>query len=410
MNGSHEVVIVGGGFAGGAMATVLARAGHDVLVLEKSTVYRDMVRGEWIAPWGVVEAQRLGLYETLMAAGGHHVPRHIEFGEDIDPAEAEGAGLDLTAFLPGVPGPLCIGHPAACDALAAAAAAAGATVLRGVDEVTVTAGERPTVTYRHGGETHEVAPTLVVAADGRNSAVRSQLGLELHRDTPHNLFAGLLVDGAPHWPADVQTMGTEDDVQFFVFPQGEGRLRLYLGYGLDQKSRFAGDQAERRFLDAFALGTVPYSLAEARIAGPCRSVPNEDTWIDRLALPGVVFAGDAGGWNDPIIGQGLSISLRDVRIISDLLATTGQWGEALFAPYEEERSERMRRLRFAATMDAIMHTEFGPEARRRRAAIRARRAAEPSFLMALAGVMIGPELLPPEAFSEDVRQAVLAAG
>lgn len=407
---NFEVVIVGAGFAGGAMATVLARAGRHVLVLEKSTVYRDLVRGEWIAPWGVVEARNLGLYETLIAAGGHHVARHIEYGEDIDPAEATAeGGLDMTAFLPGIQGPLCIGHPAACEALAESAVTAGATFLRGVDDVIVEPGDAPSVRFRHDGDVRAVTPKLVVAADGRNSAVRGQLGLTLHRDTPHHWFSGLLVDGVPGWPEDVQTMGSEGDVQFFVFPQGGGRLRLYLSYPLEQKSRLAGEASERAFLDAFASLSLPHSLAGAQVAGPCRSVPNEDTWVDRLALPGVVFVGDAGGWNDPIIGQGLSIALRDVRIVSDLLLSSEAWTGALFRPYEEERAERMRRLRFAAQMDSIMHAEFGPEARKRRAALRARRAADPSFLLALAGVMIGPELLPPDAFDESVREAVLAA-
>jgi len=55
----RDIVVIGGGIGGAALATVLARAGHAVLVLEKSTVYRDRVRGEWIAPWaGRVPAVR----------------------------------------------------------------------------------------------------------------------------------------------------------------------------------------------------------------------------------------------------------------------------------------------------------------------------------------------------------------
>ena len=56
-----EVVIIGAGIGGGALATVLARAGIAVTILEKSLVHTDHVRGEWIAPWGVAETQRLGL-------------------------------------------------------------------------------------------------------------------------------------------------------------------------------------------------------------------------------------------------------------------------------------------------------------------------------------------------------------
>lgn len=50
---SFDAVIVGSGIAGGGLATVLARAGKSVLLLEKSTVYRDQVRGEppsWSGP------------------------------------------------------------------------------------------------------------------------------------------------------------------------------------------------------------------------------------------------------------------------------------------------------------------------------------------------------------------------
>src|SRR5688572_23634586 len=131
----YDIVIVGGGIGGGALATVMARAGRSVLVLEKSTVYRDLVRGEWMAPWGVVEAKRIGLYDDLMGAGGHHLAKHVPYGDTIDPAEAEANALPLAALVPGIPGPLCIGHPAHCELLERTSRAAGATVLRGVAKI-----------------------------------------------------------------------------------------------------------------------------------------------------------------------------------------------------------------------------------------------------------------------------------
>ena len=67
---AFEVVIIGGGIAGNALATVLARAGRAVLVLERATVYRDRVRGELFRPWGVAEARQLGLYELAFARRG----------------------------------------------------------------------------------------------------------------------------------------------------------------------------------------------------------------------------------------------------------------------------------------------------------------------------------------------------
>ena len=80
-----EVVIIGAGIAGAALGTALAHAGTSVLMLEKTTMHRDRVRGEWLAPWGVAETKRLGIYDLLRAAGGHHPTRHVEYDEITDP-------------------------------------------------------------------------------------------------------------------------------------------------------------------------------------------------------------------------------------------------------------------------------------------------------------------------------------
>ncbi len=68
---TYDVVIVGAGIAGSALATVLARAGRGVLLLERSETFTDHVRGEAVLQWGVKDAQDLGLLDALIAAGGH---------------------------------------------------------------------------------------------------------------------------------------------------------------------------------------------------------------------------------------------------------------------------------------------------------------------------------------------------
>jgi flavin-dependent dehydrogenase len=54
-----DVIIVGGGIAGGALSIALARGGLDVVVRERSDRYEDRVRGEWLATWGAAEAREL---------------------------------------------------------------------------------------------------------------------------------------------------------------------------------------------------------------------------------------------------------------------------------------------------------------------------------------------------------------
>lgn len=169
-----EVVVVGGGVAGSALAIVLARAGIAVTIVEKSTVHVDRVRGEWVSPWGLAEVERLGLYDTLLAAGGHHVRRHVPYGEGVSIDEAYAEQMDLVALAGGLQmkSPLCMRHPHMCDVLNAEAAAAGVQLLRGVGDVTLTPGANPEVSFHHGGLAHAIRPRIVVGADGRNSIVR----------------------------------------------------------------------------------------------------------------------------------------------------------------------------------------------------------------------------------------------
>lgn len=399
---AYDLVIIGGGIGGSALATVMARAGRSVLLLEQSETYQDRVRGEWIAPWGVDEVKRLGLYELLRGAGGHHIIRHVTYDEGRDPATAEAEALPLGIFRPDVPGPLALGHPRHCQALFDAAGAAGADTVRGARVVALAFGEAPRVSFEAAEQVREVRAKLVVGADGRTSQVRDTAGIVLHQDEPHHWFAGLLVEGADGWPAEVQAIGAEGDFGFLAFPQGDGRIRLYGGYALDQARRFKGPEGPRRFLDAFALQCAPPNrhIVEGRPAGPLLSYINADSWTDRPLAPGVVLVGDAAGWNDPIVGLGLSITYRDVRIVSEILKATDDWSEGAFGAYAEERAERMRRLRFAGRLQAALDMEFGPEARARRHSYHVRGAADPTLKLHGVAVMAGPELAPPEIFTE----------
>ena len=90
-----DTVIVGGGIAGAALAIGLARAGRDVLVLESTDVFRDRVRGESMMPWGVAEAQTLGVADVLTAAGGHTAPLWKRYSEG-DPVARDLAEARLT--------------------------------------------------------------------------------------------------------------------------------------------------------------------------------------------------------------------------------------------------------------------------------------------------------------------------
>jgi 2-polyprenyl-6-methoxyphenol hydroxylase-like FAD-dependent oxidoreductase len=148
-------------------------------------------------------------------------------------------------------------------------------------------------------------------------------------------------------------------------------------------------------------------LVAGRPAGPLYSYVNADSWTDEPFAPGVVLVGDAAGWNDPIVGLGLSITYRDVRIVSELLKGDDDWARLSFAPYAEERAERMRRLRIAASLQAGLDMEFGEAARERRREHYRHAATDPSLRAHGIAVMAGPEAAPAEIFTPEHRARVL---
>jgi len=399
-----DVVIVGGGIAGSALACVLAPAGIRVLVLERQTSYRDKVRGEYMHPWGVAEAMRLGLDETLLAAGGQISLNFVTFGEGIDPDYARAEAVPLSMLLPGVAGGICVGHPQASEALNARASEQGASVVRGVGDVEVTSGASPSVRYEFNGDIVDVSCRLVVGADGRQSTVRRGLGIELEQVEATATLGGMLVHA--DWPDDASIIGNEGDLFYLVFPR-DGVVRIYLAWEPGPKT--SGPDRAQHMLDAFRLSSVPDSdrLATAEPAGPCSYYIGSDSWTARPTVDGVVLVGDAAGRSDPIIGQGLSIAMRDARSVADVLLGD-DWSVDAFDPYVVERAERMRRLRIGAHVTTVNRCTFTDVGRAQREAFAGQLTTDPLILGLILPMLAGPETGPPEAFSDENVERVLS--
>jgi 2-polyprenyl-6-methoxyphenol hydroxylase-like FAD-dependent oxidoreductase len=394
-----DVAVIGGGIGGSAMAIVLARAGFNVLMLEKTRVHKDVTRGEWLSPWGVLEANHLGLTSLYEADGAHRIDRHITYSDVMSAEDAEGGAIDLAAIVP--ERPLCIGHPRCCDLLNDDAERLGVKYLRGITALQVIPGTPPTLQFTHNSQSHELTPRLIIGADGRNGIVAKQIGATLSHDEEHHLFSGMLVEDAHDWPEDVQVIACEGDVNVLAFPQGAGRVRIYLGWPSSDRGRLVGPDGPAHFLQSWQIDCVPGAdvIANAIPASPCIAYPNHDAWLDFHVCDGVVLIGDAAGRNDPIIGQGLSITHRDVRMVSDAMLQNERWSTDIFDDYVEERRQRMARLRITARLTSLRESAFGEDGRRLRQQIHERIAAAPELALPFAAGFVGPENLPEEAFT-----------
>ena len=355
---TFDVVIAGGGLAGASLAGVLARSGLGVLVVEKEAVFRDRIRGELAWPWGHSEALRAGLGEPLDQAGVVTQPTlgFYEAGKLEDSVRWGEFSIDA---LPAI----AFSHPHLQETLLTWAAAQGATVLRPAKVVGVREGNRPCVTVIEDGRTTEFFARLTIGADGKTSGARRWLGADTLTDPEHHRFGGLLVSGVT-WD-DTFGWATTPAAAVGWFATGADSGRVYIRLAAERVRDTGVSRTVDAFL-AFAAGFIPEgTLAGARRAGPMGFFPNSCTWSSRIALGHLVLVGDAAGALDPTQGLGTSLLFRDVRALSELLTTEDDWVRAT-SEFARRRHAYYEVLRAYDRWCALLDSEEGPEAERRR--------------------------------------------
>jgi 2-polyprenyl-6-methoxyphenol hydroxylase-like FAD-dependent oxidoreductase len=352
--------MVGGGLAGSTLAIAMAERGARVLVVERETQFRDRVRGEGMAPWGVPEAENLGIDGILGLAGAYRVPYWDAY---MGPGKQR---RDLAATTPFARSVMTFYHPAAQEALLETAAKAGAEVRRGASVTGVEPGSPPRVTVEHEGRSEAISARLVVASDGRGSGARKAAAFPVIKDEPRLFIGGLLFDNAPS-PTDAVSYVQGVGRLAILFPQGGGRVRAYFAYHKDlANDRLSGDSNIGRFLEeSIATGARPEWFEGARPAGPLATFDGADTFVPHPYKDGVALVGDAAAASDPSWGQGLSLTLRDVRVLRDKLLATDDWDAAGHA-YAAEHDRYYGTLRTMEDWITKLFMEVGPEADARR--------------------------------------------
>jgi hypothetical protein len=94
-----------------------------------------------------------------------------------------------------------------------------------------------------------------------------------------------------------------------------------------------------------------------------------------------------------------------------VLLSTDDWSPGAFDHYATERRERMRRLRIAAALETAVRADFTPQGRARRGAFLQSLEADPMLaLPTLVTFLAGPDVAPPEAFSDENIKRIFALG
>ena len=112
--------------------------------------------------------------------------------------------------------------------------------------------------------------------------------------------------------------------------KGADRFRAYLAYPSDGVDRLQGEQSPRRFLDYSRQTTAFPNVYDGplHLIGPLASFSCDEDWVDYPYQDGVVLIGDAAATSDPAYGQGVSLTLRHLRTLSEELLSDSRWDVA----------------------------------------------------------------------------------
>jgi 2-polyprenyl-6-methoxyphenol hydroxylase-like FAD-dependent oxidoreductase len=334
----------------------MARAGSRVLIVEKEIAFRDRVRGEVLLPWGSVEAKALGIYDRLLEGCAREVQREIfsfggEMSEPRDYPTSTPQGTCALSFF----------HPEMQEQLLAEAAGEGVDVRRGASvkalHPAARVEERPEADIETEGVIETISARVLVGADGRESRVAALLGFIRERDAPELCIGGLQMAGdlaIEH--ALYFSLSRQSGRGSILLSNRPGHFRAYILHHTDAlPKRLSGARDYAAVTQHFAeIGWPKDWLAALQPHGTFASFDGAHQWVQRPVRGNCVLIGDAAGSSDPVWGNGLSRTLRDVRLLRDRMLENSNWSEAA-AAYADDHDDAFHRLRRAERLSAKLH-------------------------------------------------------
>ncbi len=321
---STRCCIAGGGPAGMMLGLLLARAGVDVVVLEKHADFLRDFRGDTIHPSTLEVMHELGLLERLLTVPHQKVSRiNGQFG-DVALTVADFSSLStqcrFVVFMP---------QWDFLNFLAEEAARYSTFQLRWQADVTGLIEETGSMTgllARTPDGPLEVRADLVVGADGRHSVVRAKAGLSIEEFGAPMDVLWFRLSRKPSDPGD--PIGRFDAGRIFIMLNRGDYWQC--GFVIPKGSR---DRLQREGLPAFrdAVAQLAPFLAD-RVGElldwePIKLLTVQVDRLRRWYRPGLLCIGDAAHAMSPIGGVGINLAIQDAVATANLLAAPLRAGQ-----------------------------------------------------------------------------------
>jgi geranylgeranyl reductase family protein len=348
---ARDLVVVGAGPAGAAAAAHAARAGLDVLVLERAIFPRHKPCAEYLSPEAGRDLDELGVLDEVLDAGAARLTGFRLVAQDGSSALGRFAGAGR--FAPFRPWGLALPRATLDQIVIRAAQRAGAEVRFGVTVEGPLLGDGGVagVVTRQAGARLRLRARAVVAADGLRSVIARRLGLA-RWGRPRRLALVAHLEGVKE-VADYGEMFAGRGWYAGLASIGSGLVNAALVVPIEEAGAVAADPQSLFVRRLTSVPELARRLADARIARAVMVTGPFARTTRRVAVDGCLLAGDAADFFDPFTGEGIFAALRGGRLAAETLVTAIASGDVSRDALRAYRRARRREFQSKWVLERV---------------------------------------------------------